>query len=109
MLDFYLNQKVQSCEKIDGLEMEEVQWLSKMGAIKQGTTGMLKDDGPEILPFFDDFELSLAEVESMFARLKEAAKKLQSAPGFSSKSIDKLEKILSKAIENKCGLKAVCD
>ena len=91
------------------IELEEVVWLAKFGVIKEGETGLLEDDGPETLPYFDDFELSPSQVEAMLERFEEAASRLRSKPGFTSVALDKFEKILKRASQERCGLQAFCD
>lgn len=47
------------------LSLDDIQWLSKMKILKEGTTGFLENDGVEILPFFEDYELTYENAISM--------------------------------------------
>ncbi len=111
MLDFYLDidDVNYSDQRIEGLEMEEVEWLSKLDIIKKETTGLIKDDGTEVLPYFDDFKLTYVQVQSLYENFKQKKDELLSTPGFKSHTLNKYEKILNIALHHKRGLKAFCD
>ena len=58
--------------------------LVKMGLLRPGTTGSLADDGAEILPLFDDFELTVEHQRSMYAFAEAKRQELLKIPGFQS-------------------------
>lgn len=113
MLEFYLNVSdsdgALSNKAICEFSLQEIKWLSKFGVIKNGKTGLLEDDGPETLPFFDDYILEIKHIQSMRARFLKRSKELGSASGFNSSAMNKLGTMLEQAIDNHCSIRVECD
>jgi len=106
MLDFYLKE---NGKLITELSLNDIIWLSKFKVIKEGRTGLLKEDGVETLPFFDDYELSYNNALVMNDYSQKAIFKLLSTSGFKSDALDKFNLIINTIITTKKTIKVICD
>ena len=105
MLYFY---KENTKELIETLSLEEIKWLIKFKIIKKGKTGFIKDDGPETLPFFDDYILTYQAALRMKKFSSNIIEKFNTTEGFKSKEIEKFNNIINFLITNKSSLKVLC-
>jgi len=95
-------------ELIETLSLEDIQWLVKMRILKEGSTGFIKDDGVQILPFFEDYKLTYLDAISMRDYSHVNIQKMMSTSGFYSTSLEKFCKILDNLIESKKTIKVRC-
>jgi hypothetical protein len=111
MLDFHLGMGgIEDIGKhIGGLSSEAIYWLQQNNFLVRGTTGHRPEDPIESLPIGDDVVLTHAQVQNMYDRFTLQLEKASKTPGFKSKDVQELGKILELAIENKSGLSTVAD
>lgn len=95
-------------ELIEVLSLEDIQWLTKFHIIRQGKTGLVEDDGVEILPFFDDYELTYDNAVSMYIFSKETITKMKSNASFKSETMDKFCNIIETVMQTKKSLQVLC-
>jgi len=106
MLDFILKE---NGKLITGLSLDDIKWLSKFKVIKEGTTGFLKEDGVETLPFFEDYELNYTSAIAMNEYSQKAISQLLSTSGFQSDALDKFNLIINTVLTTKKTIKVICD
>ena len=92
-----------------GLSLNDVIWLSKFKVIKEGSTGFVKDDGVETLPFFEDYELNYTNAVAMNDYSQKAISKLLSTAGFQCNALDKFNLIMNTILTTKKTVKVICD
>lgn len=95
MLDFFL--KNESDKFVGHISLEDAKWLSKMGIAKESQLS------------FDDFEISVKEIEESFNHCLKLRKQFEQVPGFESVALNNYMKILEAAREAACCLSAICD
>lgn len=95
-------------EYLGQIEMNEHHWLQKNGFLIAGKTGHLPDP-IESLPYFDDVVLSHAQVKQIKEQFDLRKQEALTFPGFKSKAVDKMDKILSKALREGQGLSTCAD
>ena len=103
----YFN-SIENGRLITKLSMDEIRWLTKFKIIKEGSTGFLKEDSPEVLPFFEDYELTYSHAVSMHNYSKEVITQMQSYKGFNSESVRKFCMIMDTIIKTKQSIKVTC-
>ena len=91
------------------LDISDVKRLIQLKVVKAFETDQYDPSDVECLPYFDDFRLTLSQIEKMFHRCQRHSEKVRSTPGFKSPALDSYEQMLRTALETKCELVAYCD
>lgn len=94
---------------LGGIDMDELFWLKQNKFLPEGKTGRIPDDGPESLPYFDDVILSHKQVCNLYKQFNERLMEVSKMAEFKSAAIEKMEKILSAAVESGTGLSTIAD
>ncbi|NQY31091.1 MAG: hypothetical protein HRT69_16700 [Flavobacteriaceae bacterium] len=95
-------------EYLGQIEMEEHDWLQRNGFLTVGKTGHLPDP-IESLPYFDDVVLTQDQVKSVKNRFDIRKEEVFKTPGFKSAAVDKLNDILTNAVNKKQGISTCAD